>query len=86
MTAAFSPDAGAHRALKARGGRDQIQDGALAGEGRVRGQGPRTGGLRGGFCTPRGGSCDRDQNPQALAQVTALPRVSCVSVRSSLNS
>lgn len=54
MTAAFSPDAGAHRGLKARGGRDQIQDGPLAGGGRVQGQGPRTGGLGGGFCSPPG--------------------------------
>ena len=36
--------------------------------------------------SPRGGSCDRDQNPWALVQVTALPRVSCVSVRTSPNS
>ena len=50
LTAAFSPDAGAHRGLKARGRRDRIQDGPLAGEGRVQGQV----GWVGAFAVPQG--------------------------------
>ena len=38
MTVAFSPGAGDPRELKAERGHDQIQDGPLAGEGRVWGR------------------------------------------------
>lgn len=55
MTVAFSPGAGDPRGLKAGRGHDQIQDGPLAGEGRVQGRarGGRWAGM-GAFAVPKG--------------------------------
>lgn len=64
MTVAFSPGAGDPRGLKVGRGHHQIQDGPLLVRGGS-GAGPEeAGGLGWGLLqSPRGGSCDTDQNP-----------------------